>query len=55
MKNKKVGDNNNWKAEWIKEGGIEMVWSLATLFNRVEEEKIIPAQGTETKIKSVYK
>ena len=32
-----------------------MMWSLATLFNRVEEEKIIPAQGTETKIKSVYK
>ena len=55
MKNKKVGDNNNWKSEWIKEGGIEMMWSLATLFNRVEEEKIIPAQGTETKIKSVYK
>ena len=55
MKNKKAGDKNNWKAEWIKEGGSEMVQSLAILFNRVEEENKIPIQWRETKIKSVYK
>ena len=42
MKNKKPGDKNNWKAEWIKEGGSKMVQIFATLLNRVEEEKKIP-------------
>ena len=55
MKNKKAGDKNNWKTQWIKEGGNEMVQSLATLFNRVEEENKILIQWKETKIKSVYK
>ena len=41
MKNKKAGDKNNWKAEWIKEGGEKMVQSLVTLFNRVEEKNKI--------------
>ena len=44
MKNKKAGDKNNWKTQWIKEGGNEMVQSLATLFNRVEEENKILIQ-----------
>ena len=35
MKNKKAGDKNNSKVEWIKEGGDEMAQSLAILFNRV--------------------
>ena len=43
MKNKKAGDKNNWKTEWIK-GGREMVQSLEILFNRVEEENKIPIQ-----------
>ena len=55
MRNKKAGDKNNQKTEWIKEGGSEMVQNLATLFNRVEEENKIPIQWRETKIKSVYK
>ena len=29
MKNKKAGDKNNSKVEWIKEGGDEMPQSLA--------------------------
>ena len=37
MKSKKTGNKNNWKAEWIREGGSQMVQSLAILFNRVEE------------------
>ena len=55
MKNKKTGDKNNWKAEWIKEGGSEVLQSLAILFNRVKEENKIPIQWKETKVKSVYK
>ena len=54
MKNKKAGDKNNWKAEWIKEGGEKMVQSLVTLFNRVEEKNKIMIQWRETKIKSFY-
>ena len=30
MKNKRAEDKNNWKAEWIKGGGDELVHSLAT-------------------------
>ena len=55
MRNKKAADKNNWKTEWIKEEGSEMVQSLATLFNREEEENKIPVQWRETKIRSVYK
>ena len=55
MKNKKAGDKNNGKAEWIKESGDGMVHRLATLFNRVEEENKIPMQWGKTKIKSTYK
>ena len=55
MENKKAGNKNNSKTEWIKEGGSEMVQSLVILFNRVEEENKLPIQWKETKIKSVYK
>ena len=55
MKDKEAGDKNNWKAKWIKERGSKMVQSLATLFNRVDEENKIPIQLKETKIKSIYK
>ena len=39
----------------MKEGGSEMVQSLATLFKRVEEGNKIPIQWKRKKIKSVYK
>ena len=39
MKNKKAGDKNNSKVEWIEEGGDEMAQSLAILFNRVIQWK----------------
>ena len=55
MKNKKAGDKNNGKAEWIKESGDGMVHSLATLFNRVEDESKIQIQWGVKKIKSAYK
>ena len=54
MKNKKAGEKNNWKTEWMKEGGSEMVQSLATLFNRVEENKI-PIQWRKQKLSQFTK
>ena len=45
---------NNWKTEQIKEGGEETIPSIATLFNKVEEENKILIQWRETKINSVY-
>ena len=44
---KQKAEDNNWKTEWIKEERSEMVQSLATLFNRVEEENKIPIQLRE--------
>ena len=44
---KQKAEDNNWKTEWIKEERSEMVQSLATLFNRVEEENKIPIQWRE--------
>ena len=41
MKNKKAADRLGWKAEWIKEGGEEMVKSLYILFNRIKVENQI--------------
>ena len=41
--------------EWLKEGGDEMIESLTTIFNRVEEERQTPLQWRETSIKSQRK
>ena len=50
MKNKS-GDRSRWKAERLKEGD-EMIESLTTILNRVEEEGNIPLQWRETSVKS---
>ena len=55
MKSNKSGERSRWKAEWLKEGGDEMIESLTTIFNRVEEEGQIALQWRETSIKSLYK
>ena len=55
MKNKKAADRLGWKAEWIKEGGEEMVKSLYILFNRIKTENQIPKQGQLTTVKSIHK
>ena len=55
MKNNKSGDRSRWKAESLKEGGVEMIESLTTIFNRLEEEGHIPLQLRETSTKSLYK
>ena len=39
----------------MRRNGDEMARCLATLFNRVDDEKQLPIQWKETKIKSVYK
>ena len=53
-KQTKKQDKNNWKTEWIKKLGGEMVQSLLTPFNRIEEKKL-PTQWRETKLKSLSK
>ena len=55
MKSNKSGERSRWKAEWLKEGGDEMIESLTTIFNRNEEEGQILLQWRETTIKSLYK
>ena len=55
MKNKKAADRLGWKAEWIKEGGEEMVKSLYILFNRIKTENQIPKQWQLTTVKSIHK
>ena len=39
LKNKRDGDRLGWRAEWLKEGGEEIVRSLSILFNRIEREQ----------------
>ena len=55
MKNKKVADRLGWKAEWIKEGGQEIVNSSCILFNRIKTENQIPIQWQLTTVKSIHK
>ena len=40
MKNKKAADRLGWKAEWIKEGGEEMVKSLYIYYLTGSKQKI---------------
>ena len=44
LKNKKASDRLGWRAEWLKEGGEEIVKSLSNLFNRIEREQRTLAQ-----------
>ena len=55
MEKRKAGDKVGWKAEWLIEGGDEMIKSLEILYNRIEQEKIIPKQWKRFIIKSVDK
>ena len=55
MKNKKTTDRLSWKAEWIKEGGEEMVKILYILFSRIKTENQIPKQWQLTTVKSINK
>ena len=55
LKNKRASDRLGWRAEWLKEGGEEIVKSLSILFNRIEREQRTLMQWRQTTIKSVYK
>ena len=55
MKKRKAGDKFGCKAEWLIEGGDEMIKSREVLYNRIEQEKIIPRQLQQVIIKSVHK
>ena len=55
LKNKISTDRLRWRAEWLKEGGEEIVKSLSILFNRIEKEQRTLVQWRQTAIKSIYK
>ena len=55
LKNKRASDRLGWSAEWLKEGGEEIVKSLSILFNRIEREQRTLTQWRQTTIKSIYK
>ena len=55
MKNKKAADRLGWKAEWIKEGGDEMVKILYMLFNMIKTENQGPKQWQLTTVKSIHR
>ena len=55
LKNKRASDRLGWRAEWLKEGGEEIVKSLTILFNWIEREQKIIMQWRQTTIKSIYK
>ena len=38
LKNKRARDRLGWRAEWLKEGGEDVVKSLSILFNKTERE-----------------
>ena len=55
MKKRKAGDRVGWKAEWLIQGGDEMIKILEILYNRIEQEKIISKYWQQVIIKSVDK
>ena len=55
LKNKRASDRLGRRAEWLKEGGEEIVKSLSILFNRIEREQRTLMQWRQTIIKSIYK
>ena len=55
LNNKRASDRLGWRAEWLKEGGEEIVKSLSILFNRIEREQRTLMQWRQTTIKSIYK
>ena len=55
LKNKRASDRLGWRAEWLKEGGEEIVKSLSILFNRIEREQKTLMKWRQTTIKSIYK
>ena len=55
LKNKRASDTLRWRAQWLKEGGEEIVKSLSILFTRIEREQRTLTQWRKTTIKSIYK
>ena len=55
MKKRKARDKVGWKADWLIEGGDEMIKSLEILYNRIEQERIVPKQWQQVIIISVDK
>ena len=55
MRNKRSGNRQGWRAEWIKNVGDEMTNSLVKLFNGMEIKNTIPHQWNQLFIRSLHK
>ena len=55
LKNTRASDRLGWRAEWLREGGEEIVKSLSILFKRIERQQRTLIQWRQTTIKSIYK
>ena len=53
LKNKRASDRLGWRAEWLEEGGEEIVISLSILFNKIERDQRKLVQWRQTTIKSM--
>ena len=54
LKNKRASDRLGWRAEWLKEGGEEIVKSLSVLFTRIGGQRTF-MQWRQATIKTIYK
>ena len=55
LKRKKAPDLEDFRNEYLKGGGEEMILSLVTLFNQILKELSVPEQWAKVKVKSIYK
>ena len=55
LKNKKSRDLSSWKNEYIKTGGDQMLKSIITIMDIVDETYITPSEWDQLKIKSIHK
>ena len=54
-KNKKAGDQDQWRNEMFKEGGEEMIEAVTNMFNEIQSKGELPSKWTQMKIKSIHK
>ena len=55
LKKKKCRDGSGWNNEMIINGGQEMLLSLQKIFNKLEEERLVPGQWNEVIVKAINK
>ena len=55
VKLRKAADSREWRGEWLKWGGMDMITSLTNMFIMMEQQKTIPEQWKEVIIQSIQK